>query len=91
MSATLYNKDLFDKVLETAKEKNIPCQVKSYVSGGNNAAGIHQTGDGVKTITLSVPCRYIHSASCVASASDIRAVRDLAEAMIMKMASGELE
>lgn len=88
---TLYNKDLFDKVLETAKEKNIPCQVKSYVSGGNNAAGIHQTGDGVKTITLSVPCRYIHSASCVASVSDIRAVCDLAEAMIMKMASGEIE
>lgn len=88
---TLYDKILFDKTLEVAESKSIPCQVKSYVSGGNNAAGIHQTGDGVKTITLSVPCRYIHSASCVASVSDVKAVRDLAEAMIMKMASGELE
>lgn len=88
---TLYDKILFDRTMEVADQKGIPCQIKSYVSGGNNAAGIHQTGDGVKTITLSVPCRYIHSASCVASVSDVRAVRDLAEAMIMKMASGELE
>ncbi len=88
---TMYDKDLFDETMKLADEKNIPCQVKSYVSGGNNAAGIHQTGDGVKTIALSVPCRYIHSASCVASTSDVKAVRDLAEAVIMKMASGELK
>ncbi len=88
---TMYDKGLFDETMKLGQEKNIPCQVKSYVSGGNNAAGIHQTGDGVKTIALSVPCRYIHSASCVASVSDVKSVRDLAEAVIMKMASGELQ
>ena len=88
---TMYDKDLFDQTMRLGKENNIPCQIKSYVSGGNNAAGIHQTGDGVKTIALSVPCRYIHSASCVASISDVKAVRDLAETVIMKMASGELK
>lgn len=88
---TMYDKDLFDKTIKLAEENSILCQVKAYVSGGNNAAGIHQTGDGVKTIALSVPCRYIHSASCVASVSDVRSVRDLAEAVIMKMASGEIQ
>lgn len=88
---TMYDKDLFDKTLKIAEENGISHQIKSYVSGGNNAAGIHQTGDGVKTIALSVPCRYIHSASCVASLSDAKAVRDLAEAVVMKMASGEIE
>lgn len=87
---TMYDKDLFDQTMKLGKENNIPCQIKSYVSGGNNAAGIHQTGDGVKTVALSVPCRYIHSASCVACVSDAKAVRDLANAVIMKMASGEI-
>ncbi len=88
---TLYDKDLFELTLSTAKEKNICHQIKSFVSGGNNAAGIHQTGDGVRTVTISVPCRYIHSASCVASVSDVRSVRDLCAAMIEKFASGELK
>ena len=77
--------------LSTAKEKNIEHQIKSFVSGGNNAAGIHQTGDGVRTVAISVPCRYIHSASCVASIGDVKAVRDLSAAMIEKFASGELK
>ncbi len=88
---TLYDKQLFEKTLEVARERKISHQIKSYVSGGNNAAGIHQTGDGVKTIAISVPCRYIHSASCVATIEDVKAVRDLTEAMIERMASGELE
>lgn len=88
---TMYDKALFDKTLEIAKENGVKCQIKSYVSGGNNAAGIHQTGDGVKTVAISVPCRYIHSASCVASEEDVTSVRDLARAVIMKMASGEIE
>ncbi len=85
---TMYDKVLFDKTLRVAEKKDVPCQVKSYVSGGNNAAGIHQTGCGIKTVAISVPCRYIHSASCVASLEDIKSVRDLAKAMIEKMASG---
>ncbi len=88
---TMYDKVLFDKALDIAQENGIAHQIKAYVAGGNNAAGIHQTADGVRTIALSVPCRYIHSASCVASVSDVKAVRDLAEVMIMKMASGEFE
>lgn len=88
---TFYDKELFELTLSTAKEKNIEHQIKSFVSGGNNAAGIHQTGDGVRTVAISVPCRYIHSASCVASIGDVKAVRDLSAAMIEKFASGELK
>ena len=88
---TMYDKNLYDKTLEIAKGNGIKCQVKSYVSGGNNAAGIHQTGDGVKTVAISVPCRYIHSASSVASVEDVKSMRDLAKAVIEKMASGEIE
>lgn len=90
-SSTLYDKTLFDKTLMVAKEKNIPAQVKCYVSGGNNAGAIHLSKGGVKTITLSVPCRYIHSPSSVASVDDVKAVRDLGEAMLNTFASGSME
>ena len=88
---TVYDRPLFDEVLKTAKEKGIKCQVKRAVTGGNNAAGIHQTGEGVRTSALSVPCRYIHSASCAASLCDVISQRDLAKAMIAKAASGEIK
>ena len=87
---TLYEKALFDKSLALAKEKGIKAQVKSYVAGGNNAAGIHQSHNGVRTVAVSVPCRYIHSGSSVASLDDIKSVRDLIEALISSMASGEM-
>lgn len=87
---TLYEKALFDKSLALAKEKGIKAQVKSYVAGGNNAAGIHQSRNGVRTVAVSVPCRYIHSGSSVASLDDIKSVRDLIEALISSMASGEM-
>ena len=87
---TLYEKAQFDKSLALAKEKGIKAQVKSYVAGGNNAAGIHQSRNGVRTVAVSVPCRYIHSGSSVASLDDIKSVRDLIEALISSMASGEM-
>lgn len=87
---TLYDKALFDGVLKTAEEKNIACQIKQAVTGGNNAAGIHKSRGGVRTAAISVPCRYIHSGSCVASLSDIKSVRDLTLAVIEKAAEGKL-
>ena len=88
---TVYNRDLFNETLKTAEENHIKCQVKRAVAGGNNAAGIHQSREGIKTAAISVPCRYIHSPSCAASFEDIKSVRDLAYAMIMKAASGEIK
>ncbi len=87
---TLYDKDLFDKSLALAKEKGIKAQVKSFVAGGNNAAGIHQSRGGVRTVAVSVPCRYIHSASSVASVDDVKSVRNLTYQLINKLASGEM-
>ena len=80
--STIYDREIVDFALGVGKEKNIPVQVKRYVSGGNDAGSIHKSGTGVKTLALSVPTRYLHSASCVASVDDFHSVRDLVEAMI---------
>ncbi len=89
--ATLYDRALFDETLRVAEENGIKCQVKCAVAGGNNAGAIHQTKGGVRTVAVSVPCRYIHSPSCVASKDDILAVRSLVEDMINKLAAGEIK
>ena len=70
--STIYDKDFINAVLELAKEKNVPVQVKKYVSGGNDAAHIHKSGVGVRTLALSAPTRYLHSPSCVADMRDYR-------------------
>lgn len=67
---TIYSRELFDKAFEVAKEQNILCQPKTLVAGGNDAGAIHKSRGGVKTLTVSVPCRYLHSPGCVIKYND---------------------
>ncbi len=68
---TVYDKALFDRAFEIAKKNNIKLQTKTMVAGGNNAGVIHTGAGGVKTVAVSIPCRYLHSPSCVVKADDI--------------------
>ena len=68
-----------DRRAAFAKEHGIPCQAKEAVAGGNNAGAIHSSRAGVKTLALSVPCRYLHSAACVIDQADLEATRELVE------------
>lgn len=89
--ATLYDKDYFDAAMSAAKQAGIPVQAKSAVAGGNNAGAIHKSRGGVRTLAVSVPCRYIHTASCIADTRDIKAVADLVRLMAERIASGTLD
>lgn len=53
-----------------AEENGIPCQTKTMVAGGNDAGAIHVSRGGVKTAAVSLPCRYLHSPSCVINKAD---------------------
>ncbi len=68
---TIYDRELFDKAFEIAEKNSIKCQAKTQVAGGNNAGAIHKSRGGVKVLTVSVPCRYLHSPGCVIKYSDI--------------------
>lgn len=78
-NATVYSSALYRKVLAIAEENGIPAQPKTAVAGGNDAGAVHLARGGVKTVTISVPCRYIHSPSSVCDFNDVLAVRRLAE------------
>lgn len=81
--STLYNKELFDRAFEIAKEKGIAIQPKTMVAGGNDAGAIHKSRGGIKVLTVSVPCRYLHSPGGVIKYSDaeesLKLVKALAE------------
>ncbi|MBR7071232.1 MAG: M42 family peptidase [Clostridia bacterium] len=84
--ATVYDRVLYQAALESG----LPVQPKRGTSGGNNSGAVHLSRDGVRTLALSVPCRYIHSASCVADVRDMEAQLCLARWMIRQIADGQL-
>ncbi len=74
---TIVDDELRKRIYEMGKSENIPVQYKCSTAGGNDAARIHLAADGVKTASISLPCRYLHSAASVISLSDLEAVKDL--------------
>lgn len=81
-NSTMYDHGMVRLALDTGAEQGIACQVKKRVSGGNDARVIQRSLDGVRVLALSLPTRYIHSASCVAAVSDYETMKALPLAMI---------
>lgn len=84
--STIYDRGLYVLAVETAKKNAIPAQTKTLIAGGNDSGAIHISRGGVRTCAISVPCRYLHSPSCVIKESDFFAVRSLAEKMLSAVA-----
>ena len=79
------DRKILDDALETAKKRDIPVQIKRGNSGGTDAGEIHKSGAGVPSLTIVIPCRYVHSASSVCKLSDIDNAKKLALAVLEDM------
>lgn len=79
---TIYDNGMVQFSLRVAEAKDVPCQIKQYTSGANDARVIQRSREGVKVLGLALPTRYIHSASCVATYADYEAYRDLVIQML---------
>ena len=77
-----YDKAYYRMALHLAEEKGIPCQPKLGVAGGNDAGSIQRAACGCATVTLSVPCRYIHSPSSVCATEDVENLYRLVKAFL---------
>ncbi len=71
------DRKLVQFLYDTAVKNGIKVQYKQTTTGGNDAGQIQRTGIGVKTASISVPCRYIHSPVSVMSRSDFECVERL--------------
>lgn len=83
--STVYDKELYRLAFDLAKKENIPCQTKTRVAGGNDAGAIHISGTGVRTIAVSVPCRYLHSPSSVIETADLESSYTLVKALAKRI------
>ncbi len=71
--------------LHVAKEANIPVQRAVRTGGATNGAPIHLSGQGVPTIVIGVPVRYIHTHYGIASYADHEASVRLAVELLRRL------
>ena len=69
-----YNAEQTFTLMRTAEKAGVKCQTKTKIAGGNDAGVIHTSRGGVRCAAVSIPSRYIHSASDAACKADIEAV-----------------
>lgn len=79
---TVYDMEFARLILDTAEKNSIPCQVKRFVSGGNDSSKIQRSGEGVRVAAISAPARYIHTASNVIREEDFLSIERLAAAVL---------
>ena len=79
---TMYDKELYRLAFDIAEEQGFPCQTKTMIAGGNDAGAVHISGRGVRTMAVSLPCRYLHSPSCVIDTADLENSYKLVKSLI---------
>lgn len=88
---TIYDRGLYRLASRVAGTDGIPCQPKLAVAGGNDARSVHLAAEGARTLAVSLPCRYLHSPSCVIQESDAEATLRLVRSLAPAIASGRLD
>lgn len=79
---TIYDLRFIDFARRTAEANGIRCQIKQAMTGATDAAHIQRSLTGVRVLGLSLPTRYIHSASNVARYGDFEETVKLIGAML---------
>ncbi len=59
--SVLGHRGFVEYIANLCKEMELDFQYNILTAGGTDSGEIHKTGEGVVTITMSVPARYIHS------------------------------
>lgn len=85
---TIYDGGLYRLAMDTAERLNLPVQTKEGVFGGNESRSIQVARSGAKVVAVSLPCRYLHSPSCVLQVDDIHNTLTLLEGLIAEVGRG---
>lgn len=71
--------------IDTAQAEGIPHQVTVRRSGGTDAGSFHLANEGVPSVVLGVPARYIHSHNSIIDLDDHLAMVALVNALVRKL------
>ncbi len=76
-SSMISTRTLVDEFWDLAQAREIPAQLEVLGQGGTDGAAIQRSREGVPTLTLSLPTRYIHTIVESVHETDLRAGVDL--------------
>lgn len=79
------NLKLRDLFIEVAESEGIPYQFDSVAAGGTDGGRMQLAGDGVPTINISIPTRYIHSATSIINRDDFDNATRLMVALVKRL------
>lgn len=83
--SAIMNPRLAKFAIETAKEEGIPHQVTVRTSGGTDAGSFNNANEGIPSVVLGTPSRYIHSHNAIICADDYHAMVQLSLAMVKRL------
>ena len=86
---TIYDKELYKEAFKAAERAGVKAQAKQAVAGGNDAGVINISKGGVRTIAVSLPCRYLHAPHTTAYKEDINAVFETVNELAGTIAGGK--
>ena len=75
--ASISDKNILEKLINTAEKKGIPYQMEVLIFGGTNAAVLQRTRYGIPSATVSIPTRYLHTPSEMIEPSDVEKTIEL--------------
>ncbi len=90
-SSIIGNPRLIHSVEEVAKKNKIKYTFDGLANGGTDAGVIHLTKDGVLTMTLSIPSRYMHSHISMVDLQDVQQTVNLVVEYIKNFSNEKLE
>ncbi|MBN2909514.1 M42 family metallopeptidase [Polycladomyces sp. WAk] len=79
------HRGLLQMLRDTAKELDIPLQYESIDRGATDAGRIHLHHQGVPTISVGIPSRYIHSHTSIIHEDDLEQLVQLLTALVKKL------
>lgn len=83
-NSVICHPEIKNGLIEAAKQKNIPYQMEVLEFGGTDTGAIYLTRSGVPSGALSIPTRYIHTPSEMASLKDMELSVELLLSFIEK-------
>jgi putative aminopeptidase FrvX len=76
-SSLISHPKLVEHFRSIAEREGIPHQMEILPFGGTDAGGVQRLHGGIPAITLSVPCRYVHTPNEMVGETDVQAAIDL--------------
>ena len=87
---TIYDREMLNLAFSVAERNNLKAQLKRAIAGGNDAGSIHNSRSGVRTLAISIPCRYLHSQISLVSKSDVEEISKLVPLFAEEISGGSL-